>query len=109
VIEASGGRALQRDLVARAIAHNRALLGAYDFVAADYGPLLRRWLAAAPRAGGLLFCHPCATAVDGAGDPIAAARRREATYLGSDAFAANLAAAGFTVGAAWAKRSSSDD
>ena len=109
VIEASGGRALQHELVARAIAHNRALLGAYDFVAVDYGALMRRWLAASPRAGGLLFCHPDASAVDGAGDPIAAARRREAAYLGSDAFAADLAAAGLTVGPSWAKRSSSDD
>ena len=109
VIEASGGRALQRELVARAIPHNRALLGAYDFIAANYGALMRRWLVASPRDGGLVFCHPCATAVDGSGDPIASARRREAAYLGSDAFAADLDAAGLTVGAPWAKRSSSDD
>ena len=105
VIEASGGRALGRELAARGIAHNAALLGAYDF-GADYRPLMQAWLAAAPDAGGLLFCHPRA----GPGrsdDPIGAARRREADYLASDDFGADLAAAGVTVGAAWLTRSSS--
>jgi predicted glycoside hydrolase/deacetylase ChbG (UPF0249 family) len=109
VIEASGGRALQRALVARGIAHNRVLLGAYDFVATDYRRLVQAWLAEAPREGGLLFCHPCTAAADDSGDPIAAARRREAAYLASDTFAADLASAGVTVGAAWARRSSSVD
>jgi predicted glycoside hydrolase/deacetylase ChbG (UPF0249 family) len=108
VIEASGGLALQRDLVAQGIAHNRTLLGAYDFAAADYGRLVRSWLAESPGEGSLLFCHPCAAAADGAADPIAAARRREAAYLAGD-FAGDLAAAGFTIGAPWAKRSSSGD
>lgn len=108
VIEASGGRALERDLVARGIAHNRALVGVYDFIATDYRGLVQAWLAAAPRDGGLLFCHPCAAASAGDdGDPIAAARRREAAYFASDAFPADLGAAGVTVGATWAKRSSS--
>jgi len=105
VIEASGGRALGRELAARGIAHNAALLGAYDF-GADYRPLMRAWLAAAPAAGGLLFCHPRAGAGRG-DDPIGAARRREADYLASDDFGADLAAAGVTVGAAWLARSSS--
>ncbi len=109
VIEASGGRALRRDLVARGIPHNRDLLGAYDFAAVDYGRLVRGWLAESTREGSLLFCHPCTAAIDGADDPIAAARRREATYLGSDEFAADLRAAGVTIGAPWAKRSSSGD
>jgi hypothetical protein len=108
IIEASGGRALERALVARGVAHNRVLLGAYDFGTADYRALMQRWLAAAPREGGLLFCHPCADAADGDADPIAAARRREAAYLASDAFAADLAAANVTIGSAWARRSSSD-
>jgi predicted glycoside hydrolase/deacetylase ChbG (UPF0249 family) len=107
VIEASGGRALRRALVARGIAHNRALVGVYDFIATDYRGLVQAWLAAAPPDGGLLFCHPGAVAGDDAGDAIAAARRREAAYLASDAFAADLAAAGVTVSATWAKRSSS--
>jgi len=104
VIEASGGRALERALMARGIAHNTVLLGAYDFDAVDYRALVQRWLAAAPRAGGLLFCHPAAAGTDA---PIGAARRREAAYLGSDAFAVDLAAAGVTVGSAWTTRSSS--
>lgn len=106
IIEASGGRALERALVARGVAHNRVLLGAYDFGAVDYRALMQRWLAAAPREGGLLFCHPCIDAGDA--DPISAARRREAAYLASDAFAADLAAANVTIGSAWARRSSSD-
>ena len=104
VIAASGGRALERALVARGIAHNAVLLGAYDF-ASDYRALVQRWLAAAPREGALLFCHPGDVA-DGA-DAVAAARRREAEYLGSAEFAADLAAAGVTIGPAWAQRSSS--
>ena len=108
VIEAVGGRALQRELVARGIAHNRTLLGAYDFSAADYGRLVRAWLAATPDEGGLLFCHPCGGA-EASGDPIASARRREAAYLASDAFVADLDAAAVTVGAAWQRRSSSGD
>lgn len=109
VIAASGGRALQRILVARGIAHNRALLGAYDFHDENYRDLMRAWLARTPREGGLIFCHPCAAARDGDADPIAAARRREAAYLGSDAFTEDLATAGISLGAAWATRSSSAD
>jgi predicted glycoside hydrolase/deacetylase ChbG (UPF0249 family) len=105
VIEASGGRALERSLVARGVAHNRALLGAYDFNA-DYRPLMQAWLAEAPDHGALLFCHPGAAA-KASSDPIAAARRREAAYLAGDDFGADLAAAGVTVGATWATRSSS--
>jgi len=109
VIEASGGRALQRSLRARGLAHNSVLLGAYDFASTDYRGLVQRWLAAAPPAGGLLFCHPCAGAGADTNDTIAAARRREADYLGSAAFAEDLAAAGVTVGRAWAAQSSSGD
>jgi len=104
VIAASGGRALERALVARGIAHNAVLLGAYDFGRTDYRGLVQRWLAGAPREGGLLFCHP---GPDRDGDAIGAARRREADYLGGAAFAADLEAAGITIGPAWAKRSSS--
>ena len=106
VIAASGGQALERALVERGLAHNAVLLGAYDFSATDYRSLVRRWLAAAPREGGLLFCHPGLASGD---DPIGAARRREADYLGSAAFASDLAAAGVTIGQAWAKRSSNGD
>ena len=109
VIEASGGRALERELVARGVAHNRALLGAYDF-RADYRPLAQAWLAATPGDGGLLFCHPGSGAGEGpthGNDSIAAARRREAAYLAGADFAADLAAAGVTVGASATMRSSS--
>jgi predicted glycoside hydrolase/deacetylase ChbG (UPF0249 family) len=107
VIAASGGRALERALVARGIAHNRALLGAYGF-SGEYRRRMQAWLGRAPREGGLVFCHPCAAAPrDGNPDPIGAARRREAAYFASDAFREDLAAAGVTLGAAWALRSSS--
>lgn len=110
VIEASGGRALERELVARGLRHNRVLLGAYDFASA-YGPLVAAWLAATPAEGGLLFCHPrhasAASAATPAGDAIAAARGREAAWLAGDGFAEQLAAANVTLGPAWAARSSS--
>jgi predicted glycoside hydrolase/deacetylase ChbG (UPF0249 family) len=108
-IEMLGGRALQHDLVARGIAHNRALLGAYDFKSLDYRRLVRAWLTEAPGEGGLLFCHPNAGAGADRSDPIAAARRREAAYLASEDFRDDLAEAAFTIGAPWAKRSSSGD
>ena len=110
VIEASGGRALERELVARGLRHNRVLLGAYGFAAA-YGPLVAAWLAAAPAEGGLLFCHPChaAPAKASTDDAIAFARGREAAWLAGDGFAEQLAAANVTPGSAWALRSSSGD
>lgn len=109
VIEATGGRALQAALAARGVRHNRALLGAYDF-GTDYRRRVVAWLAAAPPSGGLLFCHPCARPLRAgapSADPIAAARRREAIYLDSEAFGADLAGAGVTLAAAWPERSSS--
>jgi predicted glycoside hydrolase/deacetylase ChbG (UPF0249 family) len=100
VIEGTGGRALRRQLQAQQIRHNVALLGVYDFRSENYRRLVRGWLAAAPERGGLVFCHPRqGPASDG--DPIAAARGREAAYLGSAAFADDLAETGFTVGSTW--------
>lgn len=96
VIEACGGQALAREMRAQGIAHAPALVGVYDFhPEADYRRLMRAWLRAAPD-GALLFCHP-ALGGDDAGDPIAAARRREMTYLAGRAFAADLAEAGVTL------------
>ncbi|MCI4427655.1 MAG: hypothetical protein JHC40_00660, partial [Burkholderiales bacterium] len=67
--------------------------------------VMKRWMAAAPPRGGLLFCHPAASAVASSGadanDPIAPARLREAAYLGSTAFVEDLAAAGIGLGRAW--------
>ena len=105
LIERTGGRQLQRLLLAAGIAHNRALLGAYDFKEQDYRGRMQRWLAAAPSHGGLLFCHPAASAVASsdadANDPIVPARLREAAYLGSTPFVEDLAAAGIGLGRAW--------
>ena len=105
LIERTGGRQLQRLLLRAGIAHNRALLGAYDFKDQDYRGRMQRWLAAAPPHGGLLFCHPAASAVASSGadahDPIAPARLREAAYLGSSAFVEDLAEASVGLGRAW--------
>lgn len=101
VIELSGGRALARDLARRAIAHNPALLGAYDFVDPNYQGLMRGWLAALPAQGGLLFCHPGRHLDGDPPDPIGAARERELAYLGSVAFDADLAEARVRLGRVW--------
>ena len=101
VIERTGGRALAVELVQRVIAHNPALLGAYDFVDADYRSRMRGWLAELPAEGGLLFCHP-GSHVDGdPADGIRAARERELAYLGSAAFDEDLTAAQVTLGRVW--------
>jgi predicted glycoside hydrolase/deacetylase ChbG (UPF0249 family) len=100
LIAGTGGRALLRRLLALGVPHNAALLGVYDFAAADYRAWMTRWLAAVPADGALLFCHPgdADVAVD---DAIAAARPREAAYLGSDRFTDDLAQAGVTLGRVW--------
>lgn len=113
VIEHSGGRALARALLRRVqphrLPHNLLLLGAYDFVATDYGALVRAWLAQVPEHGALLFCHPgrpSDSAVGGgahgdAPDPIAEARQRELAYLAGADFPRDLAAAGVTLASVW--------
>lgn len=101
VIERSGGRALAVELAQRVIAHNPALLGAYDFTRPDYQSLMRSWLAALPLEGGLLFCHPGTHLAGDPADAIGAARERELAYLGSVAFDADLAAAGVRLGKVW--------
>ena len=101
VIEHTGGRSLARSLKQRVLAHNPALLGAYDFEALDYGSLMRAWLKALPPEGGLLFCHP---GLHHAGDPpdaIAAARSRELAYLASKDFNEDLAEADVVLGRVW--------
>lgn len=101
LIEGTGGRSLQRQLVQRGIAHNAALTGVYDFAVPDYGALMRGWLAAVPGEGALLFCHPGGASSAAPGDPIAAARERERAYLHSDEFGADLCAAGVELGPVW--------
>jgi chitin disaccharide deacetylase len=101
VIEATGGRALACELAQRVIAHNPALLGAYDFVEPDYQALMRGWLAELPAEGGLLFCHPGTHLAGDPPDAIAAARERELAYLGSVGFDADLATADVRLGRVW--------
>lgn len=98
IIEGTGGSALGRRLLATGQAANTQLLGVYDFIDSDYRSLMQGWLAALPARGGLVFCHPgerddSAASAASAADPIAAARVRELAYLGSDAFAEDMAAA----------------
>ena len=108
LIERTGGVTLQRRVVHLGIPHNSALVGAYDFQDSDYRARIRRWLAALPVDGTLLFCHPGADATgQTVADAIAPARLREAAYFGSAAFAEDLEAAGVSLGAAW-QRSPSD-
>ena len=101
LIENTGGRALARELAQRVLLHNPALLGAYDFVDPDYRALMQGWLAELPREGGLVLCHPGDKAAGDPPDAIAAARVRELAYLGSDAFAQDLAAAKVKLGRVW--------
>lgn len=104
VIGATGGRALERALQRRGVAHNHVLLGAYDFRDADYRGRMRQWLRAVSAQGALLFCHPGGGRAEG--DAIAAAREREAAYLRSDEFLADLREAGVSLGPAWTRTSS---
>ncbi len=104
VIAFSGGRVLERALRARGVPHNTVLLGAYDFRGADYRSRMQAWLRAVPAHGGLLFCHPAR--IGEPGDPIAAARVREAAYLRSDDFADDLRSAGVSLGPTWQQTSS---
>lgn len=105
VIAALGARPLEALARQAQLPTAPALLGIYDFSgdAARYAQRMRAWLHAAP-AGGLLMCHPARALPDGqvpgtteAADTIAAARTCEWAYLGSAAFAADLADAGVTL------------
>jgi predicted glycoside hydrolase/deacetylase ChbG (UPF0249 family) len=101
MIERTGGRALAAALKQRVLAHNPALLGAYDFKALDYGALMRRWLAQLPPEGGLLFCHPGTRDPDDPPDAIGPARSRELAYLASKDFIEDLKEAGVVIGRVW--------
>ena len=97
VIEACGGRALAAQMRALNLPAAPALVGVYGFdPQADYRALMRGWLRSAPD-GALLFCHP-AQGDPVPGDAIAAARGNEMAYLASEAFAADLAEFGVTLG-----------
>ena len=101
LISGTGGKALQRELARRGIAHNAALVGVYDFVPGSYRDWMRGWLANVPADGALLFCHPGAADSSGAVDPIAAARKPEAEYLASNAFTDDLLEAKLSIGRVW--------
>lgn len=105
VIAATGGRRLATLLERQGRAHNRALLGVYDFCQADYRALMQGWLRGLPPEGALLFCHP-GTGAGADDDPIAPGRVREAAYLGSQAFLDDLDRAGVSLGHAWLQNSS---
>jgi predicted glycoside hydrolase/deacetylase ChbG (UPF0249 family) len=117
VIRHTGGLRLETELQARGVAHNRWLLGAYDFRQGDYRALMKAWLAALPAdarspeglcGGALLFCHPGMGARPGEPqDAIAQARWREWQYLRSPAFRDDLAEAGVKLVSA--RRSSRPD
>lgn len=96
VIRRTGGTRLRRSLMALQRQANPELVGVYDFTATPgYRSRMQSWLAALPAQGALLFCHP---GEGNAGDAIGSARRRELAYLDSDAFAADLYAAGVRLG-----------
>ena len=101
LIERTGGRRLELELAQRVIPHNPVLLGTYDYADPDYQACMRRWLAALPAGGGLLYCHPGNHLPGDPPDPIHAARERELAYLGSVAFDTDLAAAGVRLGRVW--------
>ena len=95
LIRQTGAAALERQLERRNLAHNRVLLGVYDFRDGDYGARMRHWLSLLPSSGGWVFCHPGLDSPDSGGpaDAIGGARMRELAYLASDRFVQDLDAA----------------
>jgi predicted glycoside hydrolase/deacetylase ChbG (UPF0249 family) len=89
------GARLARGLRARGVATNDGFSGVYDFAAADYRALFRRFLRDV-RDRAIVVCHPAQG--EAPGDPIAAARSREYAYLAGDKMPADLAEAGVRVG-----------
>ncbi|WP_431289110.1 ChbG/HpnK family deacetylase [Roseateles chitinivorans] len=85
VISRLGNRALTAEADVLAFAHNRRLLGVYDFTGGPerYESLLSRWLHLA-RQGDLLMCHPSTQSVPG--DAIAQARLDEFQVLSDKRF-----------------------
>jgi len=105
LIQLTGGNALQHRLQQFGIRHNKLLLGVYDFRRQDYRSLVQQWLQLTPRNGSVLVCHPGSSEGPASVPPNqsvrAAARRREAIYLGSAEFLLDLQAANVRLGPAW--------
>lgn len=84
IVDITGGDALAYQLSQRAIPHNAAFAGVYDFRAeTDYRRLFCSWLDKAPR-GTLIMCHPARESASD--DRIAPARAAEFAYFSSDTF-----------------------
>ncbi len=91
IIAAMGATALRRDATRLGLPCARHLAGVYDFFGGEpaYAQCMRGWLAST--ASGIVMCHPAQAAPPD--DSIGAARTWEFAYLGSDAFADDLAQA----------------
>jgi hypothetical protein len=89
------GARLARGLRESGVATNDGFSGVYDFGAADYRALFRRFLKGV-RERTIVMCHPAGS--EAPGDPIVAARSREYAYLASEQMPADLAEAGARVG-----------
>jgi hypothetical protein len=89
------GARLARGLRERGVATNDGFSGVYNFVAADYRALFRRFLKDV-RDRTIVMCHPAAS--DAPGDAIVAARTREYAYLASEQMPADLEEAGVRLG-----------
>jgi len=76
VISSLGGRAMDADMQRDGFAHNRQLLGVYDFRGGSmrYEQLADEWLRIA-RTGDLLMTHPSRSGESTASDPLSSARR----------------------------------
>lgn len=103
MIQATGGRALERQLDQRQLPHNTVLLGAYDFRTTTIGAGCRRGWPDSRRKVLSLFCHPGAPEGLDAKDAIAAARVRELAYLCSADFQQDLADAQVVLGNTWSR------
>jgi predicted glycoside hydrolase/deacetylase ChbG (UPF0249 family) len=85
------GARLARSLRERGVATNDGFSGVYDFVAADYRSLFRRFLMDA-RDRTIVICHPAESGSPD--DSILAARTREYCYFASEQMPADIAEAG---------------
>jgi predicted glycoside hydrolase/deacetylase ChbG (UPF0249 family) len=88
------GVRLARSLRERGVATNDGFSGVYNFAAADYRRLFRRFLKDV-REQTIVICHP--SEGEAPADPIVTARTREYAYLASEQMPADLAEAGVRI------------